>query len=144
MDDFIRGLEQEMTENGELPLILPRRYGGDPSIWPQVDIYGFSEPGHLQWEDQQGNPLAINFGQSASDVVRGQVIYDASARVGREAVRKMYLNKAKAMNIGHIINPLLDQIGKEQEKQDIGEGGLDWEGPEEAELPRVFCLFNKD
>lgn len=38
MDDFIRGLEQEMTENGELSPILPRRYAGDSSIRPQVDI----------------------------------------------------------------------------------------------------------
>ena len=72
------------------------------------------------------------------------MIYDASARIGREAVRKIYLNKAKAMSMEHIINPLLDQLGKEQEKQDIGEGDLDWEGLEEVELPRVFCLFNKD
>lgn len=48
------------------------------------------------------------------------------------------------MSMEHIINPLLDQLGKEQEKQDIGEGDLDWEGLEEVELPRVFCLFNKD
>ena len=47
----------------------------------------------------------------------------------------MYRNKAKAMGMEHIINPLLDQPGKEQEKQDIGVGDLDWEGPEEAELP---------
>ena len=107
-------------------------------------IYDFGEPGYLQWEDQQGNPLAVNFGQSASDIVRGQMIYDASARIRREAVRKMYLNKAKAMSMEHIINPLLDQLGKEQEKQDIGEGDLDWEGPEEVELPRVFYLFNED
>lgn len=74
MDDFIRGLEQEMAENGELTPILPRRYAGDPSIRPQVDIYNFDEPDHLQWEDQQGNLLAVNFRQSASDIVRGQMI----------------------------------------------------------------------
>jgi len=71
------------------------------------------------------------------------MIYDASTRVGREVVKKMYRNKAKAMGIEHIINPLLDQLGKEQEKQDIGVGDLDWEGPEEAELPRVFCLLTR-
>lgn len=47
------------------------------------------------------------------------------------------------MSMEHIINPLLDQLGKEQEKQDIREGDLDWEGPEEAELPRVFCLLTR-
>lgn len=38
MDDFIRELEQEMTENGGLLPILPGRYTRDPSIRPQVDI----------------------------------------------------------------------------------------------------------
>ena len=104
MDNFIRELEQELTRNSALPPILPGRYARDPSIRPQVDIRNFGKPGHLQWEDQQGNPLAVNFEQSASDVVRGQMIYDASARVKREVVKKMYRNKVKAMGMEHIIN----------------------------------------
>ena len=44
MDDFIRGLEQEMTENSGLAPILPGRYARDPSIRPQVDICNFGEP----------------------------------------------------------------------------------------------------
>ena len=85
-----------------------RRYcqGAMREIHPlgHKSIYDFGEPGYLQWEDQQGNPLAVNFEQWASDVVRGQMIYDASARVKREVVKKMYRNKVKAMGMEHIIN----------------------------------------
>lgn len=68
------------------------------------------------------------------------MIYDAFARVGKEVAKRMYRNKAKAMGMEHIINPLLDQPGKEQEKQDIRVGDLDWEGREEVELPRVLSF----
>jgi len=71
MDDFIRELEQEMTGNGGLSPLLPGRYTRDPSIRPQVDICNIGEPSHLQLEDQQGNPLVVNFEQSASNVIRG-------------------------------------------------------------------------
>lgn len=71
MDDFIRELEQEMTENGGLPPILPGRYTRDQPIGPQVDICNIGEPSHIQLEDQQGNPLAVNFEQSASNVING-------------------------------------------------------------------------